>query len=329
MGEKISVLMPVRNVASTIDVTLSSLVKQTTRNLEILVGDDGSTDRTRSIVQRWSERDARIRLLPGDATGMVATLNRLLDRSRSPWVARMDGDDLLHPHRFAAQLALAAETEADALGCRIRLFPSQQVSPAMERWLAWQNALLRHEEILRDRFVETTISHATLLIRRERLDGIGGWREFDGPEDLDLLLRLAADGTRFAKVPRSHYFWRWHPTMSTRCDPRYRREAFRRCKIDRLSEGLLANGRPVHVWGVGRSLAAWVADLERRGRSVRSRNLDLRGLRRNEARRRALLESPPSPPLLLVFGTPGVREELRRLLGRTKLREERDFLFVA
>ena len=80
---------------------------------------------------------------------------------------------------------------------------------------------------------------------------MGGYRDFDGPEDYDLWLRLALAGGAFAKVPRVLLRWRDRPDRLTRSDSRYRPEAFMRLKVDYLVRGPLEKRGSRPLLGLG------------------------------------------------------------------------------
>ncbi len=152
----VSVVLPVRDGAATLDAALQSIRAQTFPHFEVLVVDDGSRDATPRIARAWEQRDARFRLLrsvpgsdvlpsPADVAqrrrapggiaarhhkaaggiaarhleapnGIVAALQRGLAESRGDYIARMDADDVSHPERLSAQLDLLNRSP-DLAGC--------------------------------------------------------------------------------------------------------------------------------------------------------------------------------------------------------------------
>jgi glycosyltransferase involved in cell wall biosynthesis len=100
----VSVVVPAYNAERTIDQTLCSIRTQSHANLEILVVDDGSTDRTPEIVLRHAAVDARIRLIRQPNGGVAAARNKGIGEARSELVAPIDADDLWHPDKLARQL---------------------------------------------------------------------------------------------------------------------------------------------------------------------------------------------------------------------------------
>jgi len=98
----ISVVIPVYNAEGYILEALRSVCEQTYRNLEIIVLDDGSTDRSKALIE--SVEDERIQLVSRENRGLIATLNEGITLSSGDYIARMDADDICLANRFAKQL---------------------------------------------------------------------------------------------------------------------------------------------------------------------------------------------------------------------------------
>ena len=109
----ISVIVPVYNVEGFLDQCLESIVSQSYRHLEILVVDDGSTDSSGAICDRWAERDERIRVIHQPNGGLSAARNTALDVMSGEWVIMVDSDDLLHPSAASVLLDAIVGDKAD------------------------------------------------------------------------------------------------------------------------------------------------------------------------------------------------------------------------
>ena len=79
------------------------MLAQTFADFEFIIIDDGSTDRSREILESFAKRDPRVRVVSRPNKGLVATLNEGLALARAPFVARIDADDLCDPRRFELQ----------------------------------------------------------------------------------------------------------------------------------------------------------------------------------------------------------------------------------
>jgi glycosyltransferase involved in cell wall biosynthesis len=248
----VSVLLPCYNAAETIDSTLESLTQQTLRDFELIAVDDGSTDGTIGILQRWADGDARIRLIQQDHSGIVKALNAGLEKCRAEYIARIDADDLAHPERLAKQVSFLVEHHDIALvSCQVKGFPPENVRQGFEIYLEWQNSLLTNEDIQREIFIESPIAHPSVVVRKDWLLKVGAYQERGWPEDYDLWLRLYLAGARFAKLPEILLEWREHEARLTRQDSRYSLENFLRLKAHYLVQGPLLGRESVLIWGAG------------------------------------------------------------------------------
>ena len=183
----VTVVLPVHDGEPYLAVAIESILRQTLRDLELIVIDDGSTDGSARIAAGFA--DARVRLVRNESNlGLVATLNKGLALARGRYVARMDADDVAEPQRFERQVARfradatiaalgTAITFIDAVG-RIVSVPPRQVQGAVQ--LRWR--LLRG----------TCLYHPTLMIDRSRAGTDARYAaEFPHAEDYELLLRLS------------------------------------------------------------------------------------------------------------------------------------------
>ena len=108
----ISVIVPVYNVERYLDQCLESIVGQSYRNLEILVVDDGSTDGSGEMCDRWAERDKRIRVIHQPNGGLSAARNTALDVMQGEMVTMVDSDDVLHPSAIKVMKEALGKSQA-------------------------------------------------------------------------------------------------------------------------------------------------------------------------------------------------------------------------
>jgi glycosyltransferase involved in cell wall biosynthesis len=100
----VSVLMPVHNADRYVAQAVESILGQRWDDWEFLVIDDGSTDRSRSSLERYDTHDHRIRLTSRPNTGYTVALNEPPTQASGEFVARMDADDVALPNRPARQV---------------------------------------------------------------------------------------------------------------------------------------------------------------------------------------------------------------------------------
>lgn len=333
----VSVLLPVYNGASTLAEALDSLEEQTEPDFEVVAVDDGSTDDTAAVLR--SRASHRLRVLSLPHVGLLEALNRGLAACRGHYVARMDADDICRPMRLERQLGVAeADPEVGVVGTCVEPFPADAVAEGFRIYVEWQNALLCHEDICREIFIESPIAHPSALMRRQELVALGGYEERGWAEDYDLWLRYHESGRRFAKVPEPLVRWREHAGRATRTDGRYSVENFLRAKAHYLARGPLAGRDGLIVWGAGRTGRRLSKHLIRAGCTpdlfldiaVDKIGKTLRGVPIADAEALPeLLDRWSRPLVLAAVASRGARRLIRDRLNEMGLAEGPDYLCVA
>lgn len=335
----VSVLLPVRDAGPYLETCLRSLAWQTLTDFEVVAVDDGSRDGSDARLAAWAQRDPRFRLLRRPAAGLIPTLNAGLEACRAPYVARLDADDAMPRRRLALQRqALEEDPDLDVVSCLVRHFPRHRVATGFRLYERWLNSLCHHQDILRERFIESPLPHPSVMVRRHVLTATGGYRDCGWPEDYDLWLRLAQRGATFAKVPRVLYFWREHPQRLTRTDRRYAVGRFLQCKATHLAAGPLRGCQRVILWGAGQTGRRLAGHLLRLGVPLvacldidpRKIGRTLRGLPIHDADDLPTLwQQPGRGVVLAAVAARGARQLIRARLQGWALREGEDFWCVA
>lgn len=336
---KISVLMPCFNREQTLEETLQSIAAQTLEDFEVLAVDDGSTDDTAQILARWQETDPRFRFLPIPHAGIIPAMNTGLAAARSDLIARMDGDDLMHPTRLEKQVAyLDAHPQVSLVSSFVAGFPAGSLRQGFQNYIDWLNSLATHEDICREIFVESPLCHPTVAYRKQIVDDLGGYQEMGWAEDYDLWLRMFLAGCTFAKVPEMLVEWREHPERLTRTDSRYSLENFIRAKAHYLAAGPLAERDAVFIWGAGMHGRRLSKHLLRAGVPL-SVFVDIDPKKIGRTRRGFPIIGPDDlpdrwarsqrPALLSAVGAAGARELIRERLNALNLMEGQDWWAAA
>ena len=145
----ISVIVPVYNVEQYLDPCMESIVGQTYRQLEILVVDDGSTDSSGEMCDRWAERDERIRVIHQPNGGLSAARNTALDIMQGELVMMVDSDDVLHPGCTSVLLKALQDHSADiAIGDYQPFYDGQAVFTEQAPRLGSTTVYNQHDAIL-------------------------------------------------------------------------------------------------------------------------------------------------------------------------------------
>jgi glycosyltransferase involved in cell wall biosynthesis len=330
----VSILMPVYNAAATLPAALRSVSAQTFRDWELIAVNDGSGDASLGILDRAAQKDRRIRVITAAHAGIVAALRSAHRLASAPLLARMDADDVMHRRRLELQSDRMGEApDVDVLASRVRSIGAS--GEGMRRYVAWQNGLVGHDELVANFFVESPIAHPSVMLRRGAFERAGGYRESAWAEDFDLWHRMREADARFEKLPKALLAWRDGAGRLTRTHPMYSERQFYAAKLHFFRRHPLCKS-PVTVWGAGPIGRDWTRDLLRAGIDVpRVIDIDPKKIGRTISNGLVKVVSPEEALanraglILGAVGSRGARDLIRARLVKASLAEGQDFLFVA
>ncbi len=210
----VSIIVPAYNAEKFIGETLESALAQSHTDIEIIVIDDGSTDRTPEVVGTFVERGSRVRLVRQANSGVSAARNRGISLARGEFVAPLDADDLWDRTKIEKQVArlreLGPETAVAYTWC---IFIDEDGLPT-----GGAAAPLIEGDVFLPLFCHNfTSSGSNALFRRECFDIAGDYRGASVVEDLGVLIRIA-ERFAFGVVPEFLVAYRQVPTSLSR-DP--------------------------------------------------------------------------------------------------------------
>ena len=220
----VSVIIACYNYGWLISETLESVLAQAYQNWECLIVDDGSTDNSRTVVEKYRQRDARFSYHYQPNQGMSAARNRGLAIAHGEFIQFLDADDLLASNKLAVQVAyLEAHASADLVYGDMRYFqhgePAVLSRSADMRDIAWVRGVQGQGEELVNALVEgnVMVSNAPLL-RAALLRRVGPFaEELRWVEDWQYWVRCAIAGASFHydSTPEAWALVRVHPTSTS------------------------------------------------------------------------------------------------------------------
>lgn len=157
----VSVLMPVYNAEAYLSKALESIINQSLRDIEIILVDDGSSDHSAEIIDRYAREDARIRVVRHSKNqGIVTALNNGLMACHGTFIARMDADDISEPFRLEKQLeVMHANPDIGVLGSAVSYIDENGTPLGIIRPCALPASLLACSPLL----------HPTVMMRHRLL----------------------------------------------------------------------------------------------------------------------------------------------------------------
>jgi glycosyltransferase involved in cell wall biosynthesis len=311
---------------------IQSIVDQDFEAFEFIVVDDGSADRTRSIVGTFDDPRIRFYENPGPH-GVAEAMQYGVNQAGAGWIARMDADDVSYPSRLRRQLEIArSKPGCAAVRCQVRLI--QSLGDGMERHVDWVNALIGPADVAAARFIESPVAHPGCMIDKEWLGRIGGYRRVPWAEDHDIWMRLLEAGGVVEGVPEVLLDWRDSSGRLTRADDRYGDEARMAMRCHYLARMPDVQERGVVIAGAGPIGKAISTGLRGLGVEVHGffevhpRRIGQR-IHERPVRSSEEMDSCWRDAVLLgAVGVPGGRKRVRKLAEQGGRREGVDFWSV-
>jgi glycosyltransferase involved in cell wall biosynthesis len=210
MLPQVSILIPCYNADRWIAQAIDSALAQTYPHKEVIVVDDGSTDRSLEIIQGFGDR---IRWETGENRGGNAARNRLLELSTGEWLQYLDADDYLLPDKVERQIqfwqgSTLAGTNADVI------YSPHITEESAHPSVVHTAAAIAHHPLPHDLWllvIQWQLPQTgSLLLRKQALIDIEGWREaLKHCQDYDLYIRLLMANQQFVYCPYAGAVYRW------------------------------------------------------------------------------------------------------------------------
>lgn len=231
---KISVLMSVRNGEQYIAEALDSVLAQTLTDFELLIADDGSTYGVPQILKDYAEKDSRIKLfLYKESEGLAVRLNHLISQAKGEYLARMDGDDVCDPHRFAEQVAFLGEhKDVSVLGSTAFVLGTKKEIKVPE-----------NNDVIADYqyFSPAMIHPSVMMRRRDLLDNDIQYPLVPCAQDYGLWLLVQQKCLKIANLQKPLLYYRIHENSTTSQSRNTKKQGVLQQTQQKFFSGLLTN----------------------------------------------------------------------------------------
>ncbi|MBR5561005.1 MAG: glycosyltransferase [Clostridia bacterium] len=216
---KVSIIIPCYNSAKYLEDCMASVLAQTMPDFEAILIDDGSRDNTLAIARAIAQRDARVRVLTQENSGVSAARNLGLDHCSGEWVTFVDSDDLIVPDML--ETMLSATDGVDMVVCAHKTFIEEGTGEVVipeTRWMDLNGEAKRRAAALRLIEGDCVLNimcnklHRRALIEREGLRLHRGVRI---AEDALFNLEAVLCGQGIAYVNKATYLYRTHAASAT------------------------------------------------------------------------------------------------------------------
>jgi glycosyltransferase involved in cell wall biosynthesis len=213
----VSIVTPTFNHELFIGECIQSVLAQTWENWEMIVVDDGSTDRTLEIASDYAAKDDRIHLFSQSNKGpgrLAETYNLALKNAQGEWIAILEGDDYWFPEKLQVQLATHSERTLISYGVYIDRVGDKLYEG---RRPPFQGALPCRDFIVHLLMHKSFMIAVTTLVRANSLRAIGGFHQDGSPAAVDMatVIRLVQLPGEVFYLPQPLGVWRHHSAQST------------------------------------------------------------------------------------------------------------------
>ena len=211
MNELISIVIPAYNIEGYLGPTLDSILAQTYKNLEIIVVNDGSKDKTGAVADTYAAKDTRIRVIHKENGGVTSARLCGVAEAAGEYIGFVDGDDFIEPQMYARLMENLQTHGADISHCGYQMvFPSRVDYYYNTGKLVAQNDVQGCTDLLDGAFVEPALVNK--LYRRELFAGLDEWMDKSIRINEDLLMNFylfrQAENAVFEDVCPYHYVLR-------------------------------------------------------------------------------------------------------------------------
>lgn len=206
---KVAVIMPTYNCEAYVGEAIESILGQTLTDLELIVVDNGSRDRTVDVARSYSSRDERISVFVHPHGGVSGALNFGISRSKSEYIARMDGDDISDRRRLEIQIDFM-EQNLDVIICGTDMI---SFNGSRKRRNLYPTADRDCQIFL---LLRSCFSHPTVVIRRSAFPDHEFYKpDYNFAEDYKAWCEISHLG-RFHNIGEPLYMYRLHNSQVTR-----------------------------------------------------------------------------------------------------------------
>lgn len=214
---KVTIVIPVYNGAKYIKYALESAIAQTYDNLEILVVNDGSTDKTEEIIKPYIGK--KVRYIKKENGGVSTALNLALDKMEGEYFSWLSHDDTYEPNKIEREIEFLKEN--NWLGKKVIVFSDYYLIDKNGKLIA--EAKKDHEETVRSpeyNLLKGHINGLSLLIPKTAFDDFGKFdTELSCAQDYEMWRRMMKK-YKFVHLPEALVSTRWHKKQTTQTSPK-------------------------------------------------------------------------------------------------------------
>ena len=335
MKPLVSILMAVKDTEPYLPECLDSIIAQTYPHWELIAVNDHSSDQSLTILNRYADRDSRIRVFNSDRPSLIPALQVAYRHSRGPLINRMDSDDRM-PHDKLQLLVEAWQPYGPGTviaGGTEHFVEEGEVGEGFRRYERWLNSVARRGTHYEEIYQECVIPSHSWLIHRDDLEAVGAFNPEVYPEDYDLCFRFYRHRLIVVGLDKVLHYWRDRSDRISRTWECYRDNRYFDLKLQYFYELDRDCARPLVLWGGGRNGKDMAKQLLGRDDSFhwvcdnpRKIGKDVYGVRMEHYDIIAALDHPQ---IVVVVTSPDGKVSIRRQLAEWEKKPGEEYWFFA
>lgn len=196
LNPEVSVVMSAFNSEEFISESINSILNQDFKDFEFIIINDGSTDKTLSIINKYQKIDNRIKVINQKNFGLTKSLNNAVSIAKSNFIARIDADDISLPSRLSTQLKHLKSNSNLGFVFSNFIFIDKSGNKIQKKIISTNSYQVRYN-LLKG---INNIAHSSVMFRKDLFFEIGKYRNrFKKSQDIDLWIRMT-DKYEFSNV---------------------------------------------------------------------------------------------------------------------------------
>jgi glycosyltransferase involved in cell wall biosynthesis len=247
----VSILMPLKNAEKYIEQCIDSIQCQSMINWELLIIDDGSTDKSLRILDGIEEKDLRVKVLNNPGEGIISALNYGFERSSGKCISRMDADDIMPKNKLKILYNQLSLRENVVVTGKVRYFSDKKVSDGYLRYENWLNSVVEENAFKENLYRECVVASPNWMVHRKCFENDISFGSLSYPEDYDLVFEWFERGYTYESVNQITHLWREHDERTSRHSHHYQQPSFFRLKTARFIEHFKDDINGVQLIGKG------------------------------------------------------------------------------
>lgn len=261
---KVSVVMSVYNCEKYLKDSIESILNQTYSNFEFIIINDGSTDGSIDIINKYALKDNRIIIIDNiENKGLIYSLNKGILKSTGKYVAIMDADDISENKRLELQIDyLKNNKEYDVCGVHVKIFGDIYEGEIKKKEEIYNVKEFNEKEFFRGK----SIAHPGVMYKKEAIIKVGGYNSiFTKCEDRKLWIDFIQNNIKIGIIPEVLLKCRMRKESKSHIEVAEGISDIVRMKIDYIDKkyNTLKNNKSMFIWGAsngGECLKKYIGD---------------------------------------------------------------------